>query len=661
MRALYFLSLATVVYVDLLALTLVFRRLLPMPAIARAAGALAVTAGLFFVEHFVGLGRLQWALPPLTAVSCLLLWRWRAELRAPDVLAAEAVFLAAAAYALLWRLAFPELFEHLDQLTDLHLIANYLPGERLPPPDRWLPWQRLDYYYTLQQYGAALLGRLAGLGPGTCFNAAFVLLTAMIVGLAWCFAEAVGAPLWGRLLAVFCLAIGGSGLAPFYHLVTAPPAEGTTPAGAAWDVMVHSYRFIGWFGEATASPLWRSLFGVPRQDMVLPLETFGQEYAFGAYHAPLAGFLLLFLAMAAMAVLPRAASAVRQHLRILLGASVPLTLAANAWTFPLQGLLVGSWALWLDGPLRLARWRALAAGAALGTALVLPFLAGFAVNGHGIALTRVAAHERAPVLQFLLLFWPLLLAALLAPLAGRNRALALRLAVSFVGLLVATELLNAYDGGYSGTMARFNPAMKWWSWIFTGGFFALSACLLGSGRRGPRAAGAVLLLLVSSYAVDVGRFWLVTAKPHALRFDGMGHYAADPAAARLIAYLSAVPEGLLLEKAYDKSPIDTGTYGSFTGQPNLVGIPWVLRVWKAELPELGTLLPEIGAFYGGTHPDPLRFLTGQGIRYVLWSPREGGDLAAWARIDAAIAAGYRWMEFSATPDRHVGVWVRRPS
>jgi hypothetical protein len=601
-KAVYFLCLAAVVYLDLLALTLALRRWLPVPAVARAGGVIAVVAGLFFLEHFVGFGRPAWALPPLTAAACILLWRRRAELASREAGEAEAVFLAAAAYALLWRLAFPELFEHFDQLTDLHLIANYLPGERLPPVDRWLPWQRLDYYYTLQQYGAAWLGRLAGLGPGTCYNAAFAILTALIVGLAWSFAATVGAPLWGRLLAVSCLIIGGSGLAPLYHLVTAPPAAGVAPERAAWAVMVNSCRFVGWFGDEVASPLWRSLAGPTPRGIHLPLETFGQEYAFGAYHAPLGGFLLLFLALAALAAMPRVAAAARPWLGGLVGATVPLTLAVNAWVFPLQLLLVGCWALWQLGKADAAGWRAPAAGAALGAALIMPFLAGFAVSGHGVALTRVAAAARTPPLQFLLLFWPLLAAALLAPLAGRNRRLALLLAALFIPLLAGTELINADDGAYGGDMVRFNPAMKWWSWIFTGGFFALAACLLGSGRRIARLAAAALLLLVSTYAVDVGRLWLTLAKPYAGRFDGMGQYTADPAAARLIEYLAAAPQGLLLENVYEASPIDTGIYGSFTGKPNLVGIPWVLRVWKANLPELATLLPAIDALYRGAMP-----------------------------------------------------------
>jgi hypothetical protein len=658
-KALYFLGLAAVIYLDLLALTLAARRWLPVPAIARAGGVLGAATFLFFLEHFVGLGQLGWALPLLTAGAGVLVWRRRADLGSREMLEAEAVFLAAAAYALLWRLAFPELFEHFDQLTDLHLIANYLPGERLPPVDRWLPWQRLDYYYTLQQYGAALLGRLAGLGAGTCFNAAFVLLTSLIVSLAWSFAAQVGAPLWGRLLAVFSLVIGGTGLGPLFHLVTAPPAADATPQRAAWAAMVRSYNFVGWFDDSVASALWRGLVGPTPRGIHMPIETFGQEYAFGAYHAPVGGFLLLFLALAAMAAIPGVPAAARSRFAAVTGATVPLTLAVNAWVFPLQLLLVGCWGLWQLGKPGSAGWKAPAAGAGLGAALILPFLAGFAVEGHGIALTRVAAAARTPVPQFLLLFWPLLAAGLLAPLAGRNRRLALLLAALFLPLLAGTELINADDGAYGGDMVRFNPAMKWWSWIFTGGFFALAACLLGSGQRIARLAAAALLLLVSAYAFDVGRLWLVLAKPFAGRFDGMGQYTADPAGARLIAYLAGAPDGLLLEKVYEQSPIDTGIYGSFTGKPDLVGIPWVLKVWKANLPELATLLPAIDALYRGTHPDALRFLTGYEVRYLLWSPREGTDLATWARIDGAVEPGYRWMEFSPSPDRHVGVWVRR--
>jgi hypothetical protein len=45
----------------------------------------------------------------------------------------------------LWRLSFPEVVEDNDRLADLHRVANYLAGAKLPPIDYWLPYQRFNY------------------------------------------------------------------------------------------------------------------------------------------------------------------------------------------------------------------------------------------------------------------------------------------------------------------------------------------------------------------------------------------------------------------------------------------------------------------------------------------------------------------------------------
>src|SRR5262249_7182461 len=106
--------------------------------------------------------------------------------------------------------------------------------------------------------------------------------------------------------------------------------------------------------------------------------------------------------------------------------------------------------------------------------------------------------------------------------------------------------------------------------------------------------------------------------------------------------------------------IDTGIYGSFSVKPNVVGIPWVLGVWKGAIPGLPDLIAEVQSFYRGRHPAPLELLKRHDVRYVVWSRREGQDLESWAALDLAIAGGYRWVEFSPTADRHVGLWVRQP-
>ena len=108
-----------------------------------------------------------------------------------------------------------------------------------------------------------------------------------------------------------------------------------------------------------------------------------------------------------------------------------------------------------------------------------------------------------------------------------------------------------------------------------------------------------------------------------------------------------------------KRPIDTGIYGSFAQKPSLIGIPWVLRVWKRNLTELPGLIAEIQSFYAGTHRQATRFILDHDVRYVVWSARERKDLDKWQSIMESIDSDYRWMEFSETPDSHVGLWIRR--
>jgi hypothetical protein len=108
-------------------------------------------------------------------------------------------------------------------------------------------------------------------------------------------------------------------------------------------------------------------------------------------------------------------------------------------------------------------------------------------------------------------------------------------------------------------------------------------------------------------------------------------------------------------KIHDEFPRDTGIYGSFAQKPNLVGLPYALLVWKRDLPELPALVAQIKSFYGGTNAQAERFLTDHDVRYVVWSYRDARDLARWQAIDA----DYRWMEFSPTPEVHIGLWIRR--
>jgi hypothetical protein len=555
-------------------------------------------------------------------------------------------------YGLLWRLVTPEIAENNDRLSDFHLVSNYMLGERLPPLDHWLPYQKLDYYYTLQHYSAALLGRIFGLGPGLSFNLAAVILAALVLSLAWQLLTLLAVRPALKLLSIAALAIGGTGISPLFHIVTSPAAIG-----------LHSFyqvsRFVGWFETSVASDAWRHLAGETPRSVLLPIETFGFQYPLGGYHAVLSGFLLLFLALAIIVAIPQVSQPVRARLEVMLGLSVPLTICANAWVFPLQVALVAGWKAWDWLTSGRRDWLYLAAGAALGVLLLLAPLAGLGSETRHLRPHIVPAEARVPLVQFLMTYWPLLLLAALVPLAGLTRSLAGFFAIFFLGALLLTEFLNIDDRGYSGDFLRFNPALKWWGWIFTGGIFTLSAYVLASSYRAARISAAVVLILISAYAVDIGRIFVAYAQGLSARLDGINVYGRDLGNRRMMQVLAEAPYGIVLEKLYDERPVDTGIYGSFALKPSLIGVPWILRVWKRDLTELPSLMGELNSFYAGGHPNAVRFLDDHNIRYVVWSVRESEDTFTWEAIDKSISDTFRWMEFSERPDAHIGLWIRR--
>ena len=153
--------------------------------------------------------------------------------------------------------------------------------------------------------------------------------------------------------------------------------------------------------------------------------------------------------------------------------------------------------------------------------LLLPFLAGISSETGYMHLAFVSPEAHTPLAQFLVVWWPFLVLVLVVVLFARRVSFAGFLATMFVAPLVFTELVNAPDGLYLDDYIRFNPVLKWWGWIFTGGVFSISALLLASDRRAARVVAAVVLVLVSVFAVDAFRYFAFRTHEHAGKIDGM--------------------------------------------------------------------------------------------------------------------------------------------
>ena len=166
-------------------------------------------------------------------------------------------------------------------------------GARLPPLDDWLPYQRLDYYYTFQHYAAALFGRAFGSGPGTSFNVAVVILAALVLSFAWEFFAVLGVRFSLQLLRP-CRSSRrwhrNSAPVPFHH----HGAPGRLPRpgidARRRDPQFPVPRLVR---RSVASGSWRLYSARPRSGpSCCQSRPSATNTSIGGYHAVLSGFLL---------------------------------------------------------------------------------------------------------------------------------------------------------------------------------------------------------------------------------------------------------------------------------------------------------------------------------------------------------------------------------
>ncbi len=640
----------------------------PPYALAKPVAVVAACLLLYFLEHFVGLGRLAGAWPLTTGTAAYVCWRERAALR--QCWRAELVFAVAFAYGLAWRLMFPNIDPSSEHLTDLYFIANYLPGERLPPLDHWLPPYRFGFYYAFQHYGAALLGRLFGLDSGTTYNFAFCVMIGLIISTAWFAITQFCPQRRARLLVLFAFVLGGTGVSPLVHwLYDDSPAAQASASGAApagLDVTLwRSTRFIGSMDAGINTSFGRTLFPAPNpatttetstpQD--LPLEVFSYLVFLGDYHPPLGGFLLLIMALACIALLERQPG--DRFAQAVLTATVPLTLVVNAWVFPLQAALLLAWLAYRRWQRRTADWKALGIALLVGLALVYPELASMSSESLRLSIRAVLPGEHTPWRHFLVQLWPVLALLLLGVWQRRTRRLALTLCLFWGGLLLLAETVYV-DDIYGGQYERFNTVLKWWAWIYTGALLTLGSLNLGGDSRLAGVGAVVVLVLIGAYSFDLARAWLWLPKPAAGQFHGHAWLTAQPAERDLLNYLAAAPPGIVLERNDKGSYGRASAFGLFAGKPALLGWADHEWMWRGSPAHVRLRADEVSAFYAGNLADSLGWLQHYDVRYIVWGAEDNSTAPdGFKSIAQQIGSRFYWQAFQDMADRKVGLWVRK--
>jgi uncharacterized membrane protein len=644
--------LVLLLWTNLTGLALALRKYTASWALARVGSPVALVALLFCVEHFAGLGRLHWVLPFSTAISLWLVVRSASFLRARW--RTESVFLGAFLYALAWRYAFPDIDASSEKITDLTFIANYLGGGQLPPVDRWLPPFRFEMYYALQHYAAALIGRIFGATAGVAYNLGFCTVVALATTAAGATAMLLVRRRLPALLLTASFLVGGAGTAPFIRLIEGSPT------------LYASARFIGasFAADSATRPLGRWLLRASQVNQAtpdLPVESFSYMIGLGDYHPPFSGFLLLMLALLAIAHIEAGFAWEASH--ALLGASVPLMIACNTWQFPLQLALAAGYLLLRMLARKPVAWKAAAAGFGASLLLMEPFLAHFgrvSVDA-GMPLRMVLAAQRTPPILWLLVFYPIVVLVALQLFCGERSRTAVGFCVLWIALLAFSEFFFI-DDIYGGKYERFNSALKWWAWIYSGGILLIGGSNLRARSRLCRWGTAVVLVLVCSFAVELGIHYWTMPKPHVGQLDGAAGIRDDAGERVMLDLLRNEPPAIVLQRmptgAYTVQPALT----IFAGQTAFLGWPNHENIWRGNRVDIAARAREVELFFRGDLPDSSRWLTANGIGYVLWG-RDDNQLPpiTFEKLNDSIKDRYAWHGYYEVGAYHVGLWQIRPN
>ncbi|MBX2857563.1 MAG: DUF2298 domain-containing protein [Cellvibrionaceae bacterium] len=645
-------------------------------AIARSVGLLLVVLVLFFVEHFVGLGKLNWLLPFTVLGGAWLLWKKQRRAGAALFWRAELVFVLAFLYGFFWRYSYPGISPSSEKITDLFFIGNYYTGETLPPLDNWNPPHLFDYYYAFQHYAAALLGRVFNLEIGVCFNISFALLAALPLTLAWSISKRFVASTGLRILLVCTLAFGGTGLSPILHLAYQSPKAPASQSeqakkryhseleSRARGNIIGGVRLIGGGLDNSREndrnvikPVADVLLPVTdrgdKQRMVLPAENFGYQFFLGDYHPSSGGFFLLVLALALIVSAEYGKQA--RVSQVLLAGLVPVMMITNTWTFPLLVLLIGGWLAFRFFYKKSIDWLALIGGGLAGTFLIYPFLIGFTANSLPTPIRFVNGDLHTPISRFLAMHWPMLLLVVFALFEKKYRRLSLTFAVTWFALLLISEFIYIDDPTGS-QYQRTNSTMKWWGWIHTGVIVMLGALCLGSSVKWVRWATAAVFLCVNVVAFDLFRYWVYSGRFYQGKLAGHHWFTQTATNRMMFEFLKEAPQGIILERVIKNAYSNTSIYGVFNHKPVLLGWPSHLLTWHGSVPRVWVLKDEIDKFYKAELDDPLEWLASHNVEYVVFSPSD--DNKKFDAINAAIKSTFVWHEFEHSRKRHTGIWVK---
>jgi hypothetical protein len=580
-----------------------------------------------FVEHEIPLTHVRLLLPVTTVGSVLaIFWPrspWRV-MRLPSLL-----FLGAFTFTRGLRCVWPAISAAQDGGGDLAIMTAFLYGQTLPVEGTWMSSVKMESYYSLGHYGAALLTRFFGVEPGAGFNLSEALCSAYIYfiagGLAWHLGRA---RVW---IAILCM------------VLTASAATGT--AGYVWLLVKNPVpdNIITPHSLADLDPV-PDLFLLRH---LTPIGDYGRHLllppGYGAWmgylHSTQIGQLIVAVALLAMVEALRRR---RSDVPWLVFATTPLLmLTCCTWGVPMIGFLAVAGAvaalLLKVRPRHPAVVLALAAG---GVTLFEPMLTYFLNSKYDISMTwAYDCHTEAA--EFLFQWWPIYLPMLLLAFLWRRLHPLTR--IVFIMTPLAFAAVETWNAGL-----RVDMTQKCWSMIFVAGWLVFLPEVL----RQRLWVGRLLALALLVNGVLGFCFWTTFYDRAIYRddighLDGLGPFGYDVRKARLLEFVSRLPAGeTILPGAPYWAPLESGLLPLFSHTRAYLSTDsmsdWVY--YPNALGEGGRRNPAVAALYNGQLDNPLIFLRQHNIAALVINPDDNLHPPLLAKLRAQLAPYYTYEE-----------------
>ena len=641
MTLIFVLSSLGLIWFNLVGLGLIGYRLVGDYAVARVASVLVACLGLFFLEHFFGLGSKLAFLPFSTALSAWLVWKGRDTIR--QSWEVEVTFGIGLLYCMAWRYAFPSIDLFGEKIPDFVLIHDYFPGTVLPPPDKWFPPFKTDYYYSFQHYSAALLGRWFRQEPGATYQFAYSVISGLITCSLFAGIRRLSSSRFAAWAVTATMVLGGTGV-----ILVADLASNVEVTPSA----IHRYIGVG------KEPEFQTAFGRFLEPRItppggpvieLPVASLSDVLTNGEYHPPLAGFLILAFSVLVIATLEGEKGPWRrQILHGMLASTIPLCLISNTWILILQGILVLAWFVYRFIAGERGHWVGGLVGAGGATALAYPFLVYFLQqpSTHLSTLELTTRELHATPVAWLCVFWPVVFVLALGLLNRERRGLVLYFTCSWILLLAFTEMFYVHDVN-GGTWVRFNSSLKWWGWVYAGAIVSVGALNLGSRNRLCRYGSLVVLLIPCIEARDYWNVYRLLEHPDLGMIDGTNWITKDLTQFNMVNDLKARPDGICLDSGITFTNTEASLLPIFANKASFVGWPVQMGIWRGFKLDVRTRVAKVAEFYSGAMDDPLDWLLSNDIRYVFWLQRDNDhDNERFTPLLNKIRSRYVWRQFA---------------